>query len=244
MYCDFIIQKINQRFCFRGLGVFASLLLAVDLSFGQPVQVGITHFPPLYVIDKQHVLSGILLDLMQRSLSRAGLDYKVQGYPPKRLYFGLAEGKVDLFIGLKGNPLYDDKVIYSANPVSYLELRIYAVAGQEIPHEAEQLLSQRIAIIRGYGYGGLRPVLLSQQNKPFVTELNTHKNALAMLESGRIRYLLDYKNPVEATLRENTFANFDYIMISKLPTYFIVSKASKNPRNLMQLLEASQPNPD
>lgn len=233
-------RNISHSYCFKAVGLFLSLLWFDAASCGQPVQVGITHFPPLYVVDKQQALGGILLDLMEQSLNRAGLAYRVQGYPPKRLYFGLAEGKVDLFIGIKGNPLYDNKVIYSINPVSYIELRIYALPGQEIPHTAAHLVSRRIAMIRGYGYGGLRPLLLSAKNKSFVTELNTHKNALAMLQSGRIQYLLDYKKPVETTLRKYAFEDFDYYTLSKIPTYFIVSKASKNPTELMQLLEANQ----
>ena len=71
--------------------------------------------------------SGIYLDIIEKTLQHAGLDYQLDIYPTKRLYRNLGNGETELFLGIKGSPEYDKNVLYSSKANSKIQITIYAV---------------------------------------------------------------------------------------------------------------------
>ena len=105
---------------------FAPVLQAAD-NKPLKVKVGTTSFPPFYVVNPDQTASGIYLDIIEKTLQHAGLDYQLDIYPTKRLYRNLGNGETELFLGIKGSPEYDKNVLYSSTAISQIQMRIYAV---------------------------------------------------------------------------------------------------------------------
>jgi hypothetical protein len=69
-----------QYYYARGLVTIVSLLSLFAFSAtsqGVEIKAGSTSFPPFYVINKDQTASGIYLDIMERTLQHAGLDYRL-----------------------------------------------------------------------------------------------------------------------------------------------------------------------
>ena len=68
---------------------------------------------------------GVLLAPIDKLMHEAGLSYRLNGYPAKRLYRNLATGETDFFIGSKGVPEYEGKVYMSPSPINVIQLQLY-----------------------------------------------------------------------------------------------------------------------
>lgn len=228
-----------MRYSYPSLFFFA-LVLNIQPLAARPLAVGVTNLPPFYVVEPDGKVSGVLADLIERTLSEAQLPYVVESYPPKRLYENVAAGVTELTVGIKMGPLRENgPIIYSQWPVAGIELRIYALKSTPLPKKIEKLLGRSTGLIRGFRYGGRRALLIVPENMPAPLDINTHENALAMLLSGRIDYLLDYKEPISSVIEENQADLIHYTTLQNLNMFFIVSTARPNAEKLMKTLENS-----
>ena len=201
------------------------------------VKVGITPFPPYYSVTASGEPKGVYLEVLTKTLQAAGLNYEVESYPPKRLYNNLSNGKTDVFIGLKGSPIYHDHVIYSDTQVTRLFLRVYATGKTPLPASKEDLSGHSLGVIRGYSYGGLIRYLNDPINNIDVRSIGDHESSFRMLQKKRIDYLLNYKHPSERVLADMSFENAKYTNLLETNVYFIVSKATPGAEQLLQILE-------
>ncbi len=158
-----------------------------------PVKADITHFPPFYVVNENGLHSGVYLEIMLQTLEKAGLEYKVHSYPTKRLYKNLSTGITDLFLGIKGSPVYHEQVYYSKMPISHIQLRVYATGDTVLPGTKEDLVGQSVIAMRGYGYAGLINYISAPENNIDLKLVTSHKSSFLMLKNSRADYLLNYK---------------------------------------------------
>ncbi|HLA33999.1 MAG TPA: hypothetical protein VJ001_03930, partial [Rhodocyclaceae bacterium] len=130
-----------------------SLLLATALGIGAmtagtmaahgaaPLEVGVMDFPPYYVLEHQtKVIGGYYSKYLNTLLTRAGLDYAIKGYPPKRLYMSLSEGVTKISMGTTGVADYAGKVLVSPKPVAEINLEIFGMgAADSLPKSIAEL---------------------------------------------------------------------------------------------------------
>jgi len=219
------------------------LLAACVFSYPSGVKaetyrVGILDFPPYSVIETSGKYKGILVELMEKVLKKARISYTVTSLPQKRLFNDLATGDMHIYMGIKGVPAYEGKVLFSKFPVSDIDLRVYARKGTALIHNKEQLKGKRVIVILGYGYGGLIRFLKDPANHIALDPTATHMLALRKLRAKRADYVLDYRRPAGLAITEEGMA--DEVIshsLAKLNIYFIVSKKAPNAPKLMKQME-------
>ena len=133
-------------------------------------------------------------------MAEAGLRYRVEGYPPKRLYRLLASGGAHFFIGLQHAPEYDGQVYVSPSPLNVIRLQLYRLPTTPALPQVQALAGKSLIVIRGYSYAGTLLKLQGLEPAPMVRETKDHRQALMMLRAGRADYLLDYSLAVNYTL--------------------------------------------
>ncbi|MBF0231682.1 MAG: hypothetical protein HQK65_01405, partial [Desulfamplus sp.] len=105
--------------------ILSATTLSIRTVEAQELKIAIFNFQPFYVDEEGQEPSGILVDYLKAALGSLNLPYSITGYPPKRAYKNLAEGKSDLFLGVKGVPDLEGNVLYSNNKITQIDLKIY-----------------------------------------------------------------------------------------------------------------------
>lgn len=213
------------------------VIFSGNLFAAEKIQIGVLNFAPFYVVEDGKEPSGTILDNIKLAMKRANLEYEITGYPPKRLYSNLAEGKSHVFLGIKGVPVYDDKVIYSKNKITDIDLRIYARSDTALLKSKEEFKGKKILTIRGYAYGGLIKYLNDPANNIETDPTADHVLAIRKLKAKRANYLLDYRRPTEKALNKIDLPGIQNHPIMLLDIYIIVSKQTPNAQDVLEKLE-------
>lgn len=229
-------------FVYTSYSIIRILILNVLVFFAlssQAIEIkaGSTNFPPFYVVNNDGTASGIYLDIMEKTLEHAGLAYRLDIYPTKRLYRNLGDGTTDLFLGIKGSPEYDNNVLYSKTAISQIQMRVYAVGNTPLPTTKEELNGHKIITMRGYGYGGLVAYFEDPNNNIKVTSTTQHRSSFLMLKNKRADYVINYKHPSETALATLKINNLKYTNFYDAKVYFIVSRGTPNAQVILDKLE-------
>lgn len=220
-------------------------LLIVTAAFSPVVagektyHVGVLDFPPFCVIQKTGECSGILVEVIKKVLKHGGISYTFTGMPPKRLYSGLSNGEIDIYLGVKGVPGYAEQVLFSDFAVADIDLQVYSRKGSPVIHSLEQLKGKKILVLMGYGYGGLIRFLKDPKNGITLDASADHITAFRKLKAGRADYVLDYRRPASKAIEEVGLEDVEHGSILKLDVYFIVSKKTPDAEKLMGRMENS-----
>lgn len=226
-------------------GLLASLLLlpgavpakeiSSELSLTPPLRVGVLHIPPLAEVQSATNISGPLIHYIHRLLQSAGLAYRMEGFPARRLYRNLAAGDSQFWVGLKNVPEYQGKVLYSEQPIYNMHLRLYRLPGTPEVHQLSALQTQRLIVIRGYSYGGLLEPLKQRPIGLQWEDASTHYKALEMLQLRRGDYLLSYAEPIDQLLQQHP-RTLEHEVLQELPMYLVLSRATPHAEDLMTRL--------
>lgn len=200
-----------------------------------PLRVGVLHIPPLAEVRSPTNLSGPLIQYIHRLLHSAGVSYRMEGFPARRLYRNLAAGDSQFWVGVKNVPEYEGKVLYSEQPVYSLHLRLYRLPGTPELHQLSALQNQRLIVIRGYSYGGLLEPLKQRPMGLQWKDANTNYKALEMLQLRRGDYLLSYAEPIDQLLRRHPQLLAQEV-VQELPMYLVLSRTTPHAENLMARL--------
>ncbi len=219
-----------------------ALLLTIFLAAGkslaaEEIKIGVLNFAPFYIVEEGKEPSGMMLDFLKVAMDRAGLPYSIKGYPPKRLYQNLAEGKSHVFMGIKGVPELEGKVIYSRSKITDIDMRVYTRPETPVPQSKEELKGKKIIVIRGYSYGGFIKFLQDPANRIEVDESDDHDLAFKKLQAKRADYVLDYRRPSEKTLASLNISGLQNHSISLIDIVLIVSKQAPNAQEVADKLE-------
>ena len=200
-----------------------------------PLRVGVLHIPPLAEVRSPTNTSGPLIDYMHRLLQSAGVAYRMEGFPARRLYRNLAAGESQFWVGIKNVPEYEGKVIYSEQPIYSLHLRLYRLPGSPEIRQLSALQTQRLIVIRGYSYGGLLEPLKQRPMGLQWKDANTNYKALEMLQLRRGDYLLSYAEPIEQLLQQRP-QKLEHEVLQELPMYLVLSRTTPHAESLMARL--------
>ena len=201
-------------------------------------RVGIHHIPPFSVIEKSGAYKGILVEVLENTLKKAGISYTVTPVPQKRMYNDLATGDMDISMGVKGVPAYEGKILFSEFVVTNFDLRVYARKGTALIRNKEEFKGKKVIVILGYGYGGFIRFLKDPANHIAIDPTTTHVLAFRKLMAERADYVLDYHRPASVAIAEEGVAE-EVVShsLSKVNVYFIISKKTPNARKLMKQME-------
>jgi len=205
----------------------------------EPLRVGVLDFPPFYVVKSEFEVSGILSDIIRKTLDRAGVKYVMSGFPPKRLYLNLADGTTQLFMGIRGVPEYEGHVLYSNIKAEEIEVRLYTLKDKPLLRSLNDLKGKKVITQRGYGYGGMVTFLEDPANNITVDPTDGHDLLFKKLIRGRADYLLDYNQPAESVIKKDKITGLKYSIIKKLKVQFIISKQTPDAENLLKKIDAA-----
>jgi len=150
----------------------------------------------------------------------------------------LSRGQIDVWLGL-APVVTNNQVLVGNSTVSELTLQAYSVGNKPAIINKDDLEHKSIIIIRGYTYGGWIEYIKKPNNQISFVETTSHESGLNMLKLGRGDYLLDYKAPVEYTLRTLEMSKVTVNYLSTFPVKFTVSRQHPKAQQLLDNLEAS-----
>ncbi|MBU1171237.1 MAG: transporter substrate-binding domain-containing protein [Proteobacteria bacterium] len=226
-------------FTIRIIGVVLFIVsMTVSVSFGTQIyQVGVLDFPPFFIVKNDNEVGGTLADLLRRILDKAGLNYEIHGYPPKRSFKNLKDGVTHITIGIKAVPGYEGHVLYGDSVIDQIEICLYCRENYPLLNSQDDMKGKKIITIRGYGYGGMAAFLTDPMNNITLDQTDSHELALKTLLIGRGDYALDYKRPAEETIKTYSMSGLKYSVMKKLKIHLIVSKKTPDAENVLKKLE-------
>lgn len=204
----------------------------------EKLHVGILDLPPLYEVGPDGKPGGILMEFLTSILDHAGYTYDMVVYPPRRLYWNIAQGRCHVFLGVKNVPELEGRVLYSKKNITNIDMSVYAFGEKKLPAKKEDLYGNRVIVIRGYSYGGLINELKDPDNGVELMEASDHIHAFRQLAAGRGDYLLNYRRAAEHAMRVMSIEEEVRSSSLELIGVFLkVSKQVKDAEILMQKLE-------
>lgn len=203
----------------------------------QTLKLGYIEFVPVFSTNAKGQPEGLLIDLAAQVIPKAGYTWEAYSYPVKRMSEYVANGKLDLWIGLKTIPDFEDTTYKGKSELLKITLQAFRIKPlPDIKHK-EDLKYQSVIILRGFSYGGWINFIKDPKNNVNYIETHDHKAALNMLKAKRADYLLDYQNPVKKALEQMPLDNLKSNTISSFGAYFVVSKKTPNACEVLQNLE-------
>jgi polar amino acid transport system substrate-binding protein len=215
------------------------LYFPASAQAAEPLKVGVLDFPPFYIVKSETDVTGSMTDVIRKTLDKAGIKYVLSGLPPKRLYKNLTDGTTDIWMGIKGVPDYEGHVLYSDIETQEIEIRLYTLKDKPLLKSLDELKGKKVIIQRGYGYGGMIKFLEDPNNNITLDPTDGHDLAFKKLLKGRSDYVLDYKQPAEATIAKEKFTGLAYSSLKSLKIQFIVSKKTPDAANLLKKIDAA-----
>lgn len=219
---------------------FPLLFLSIPAAQTDTLNIGILNLPPAYICGEGKP-AGYYTELLEEVATRAGFKHNTQCLPTKRLYMSLANGEIDLFMGLNENQKYKDRIIASENPIKKILLGLYALSKSTLPNSREDWLGKRFVVINGYEYSGLIADLekLEKNGKISIHRASNHKNAMKMLYSHRADLLLDYELAIKGTTDAYDSPELFRQKISDSGLHFLVSRKTPHAESILERLVAA-----
>nr|WP_322980584.1 transporter substrate-binding domain-containing protein [Pseudomonas sp. C11] len=229
--------RMPRRFC---LLLFALLWLPVAQATDgtRHIQVGYYEFPPYTYTDAQGEPAGPGLALTRRLLQQAGYTGDFRSYPGARLYSGLRDGSVQLWLGAPGKPELAAHTLEGRNLLGEITLNLYFLRDTLLPRLPEDLKDRSLILITGYSYWqAVNDWLEDPALNLTLHRTASHTSALEMLQRRRGDFLLDYQTPVEQARRRLGMAELPFVQLQHLPLKFIYSRAWPGAERLRDDLE-------
>lgn len=201
------------------------------------IRVGLFDFPPLYYQTESGHIEGTLVRLLDRMVQEAGCSWREHFYADvPSLAKSLISGELDLIMAIR-HPLMEKKSVYGSVPLTQLQLNLYHHPDTPAAIAPWALKGKRVAVIRGYGYGGVIDQLLVPEAGIKLFVAAGHHEAFALLMEGRVDYVLDYRGPAEALLASHADVPLARSHWSTQDLFLIVSKQLAYPDALIETLE-------
>ncbi|MFO7705644.1 MAG: transporter substrate-binding domain-containing protein [Halopseudomonas sp.] len=189
--------------------------------------MGIMQFPAYSYLDQQGKPAGVLVELTQLLLERAGYPAEIRILPSARIWRGLADGEVDLWPGIIDKPGLDDLTLLTERDLAQVAINLYYLPGQSKPVWPDDLIGKRVILITNYTY--IKSLLKRLQDPALAMNFDTsmsHAGALEMLLRGRGDFLLNYRAQVDPAVALRGLAPLPYIEIAEHPMRFVLSRQS------------------
>lgn len=187
--------------------------------------------------DAQGNLKNPLVKLAAPLFEQAGIEWKPQAYPAKRMFARLREGKSKFSMLVNAKKALGGCCLLSKNRVAVVEIRIYRHADASPITSKEDLKGKSVITIRGYSYAGWRDFINDPANAITNNVAGDHFAAFAMLAAGRADYVLDYAGPAEEVLTKTPIDDITFDSVSQTDVFLILHKSYPDAGNVMRKLE-------
>ncbi|WP_419765046.1 MAG: substrate-binding periplasmic protein [Arcobacter sp.] len=227
-----IFQNIITLFAFMLIITIDCLAVdEIDIKYGYPDQ---SIF--IATVNGKEQPTTPMLFVANELFKKANLTWRATAYPAKRLFNNLKSGETNFSILVRASSLLES-CIFSKEPVYTTNLNVYSLGNKPVIATKEDLVGNRVAIIRGYSYGKLRKFIQDPKNNIKNEVTNTHSSAFRMLELGRVDYVVDYASAAKDIIAENSISDVRVDTLSPLNIYLVISKSYSNADELMKKLE-------
>lgn len=199
-----------------------------------------TEFPPYTYTTANGESKGYFVNLISELLQERNMPHTFSAHPTPRIHFQLKSGEADIYLGPQDIPNLQQH-IWTVPIPDIFAIQLLLWRKPSTPHTPllAALNNHSLAVINGFGYGGVLQQLDAQKNKVHIIRSNSHGNALKMLISGRADYLLDYLQPVNIELAKHPNTELLKHPLLKIKVAFMISRHIKNSRELFESLGAA-----
>ncbi|MDX1588648.1 MAG: transporter substrate-binding domain-containing protein [Oleiphilaceae bacterium] len=225
------------------LFVFLLTLLAwpalADTSVEEPVRTlkaAYVEFAPYIYTGDDGQATGSVKQLSDRVARKAGYRLEWQALPIKRVKLYLQRGKVDLWLGIAGQPHLQPLIMETRVPLAKVTLSAYHRPYQSPVETIGDLRGQSLILISGYSYLGLLEGVLADPGTQHDSAPN-HEAGLKMLTMGRGDYLLNYDEPMKRALEKMPTIPLRRNPLFSREATFLISRQAREPEVLVERLE-------
>jgi polar amino acid transport system substrate-binding protein len=202
------------------------------------VHVGYYEFPPYSYTDEQGLPSGSGLELAARLLEDAGYQADFRSYPGARLYSGLLDGSIALWLGASGKPELAEHTLESQHLLGDISLNLYFRPDTPTPRIPQDLQDRGVILINGYSYWqGVNQWLRDPARNITLHRTSNHASALEMLQRRRGDYLLDYQAPIDQAKRTLDMGELPFVELQRLSLRLIYSRHAPGAEHLRDDLD-------
>jgi ABC-type amino acid transport substrate-binding protein len=162
-------------------------------SHAKAVELGYFHIPPYSYHNEVGPPTGIMADILIRSLERNDIPYHFNNFPSKRYFYCVTKGiECQVQFTVKGLPQFDDVLFISDDVAITVELKVYSKLTTQKFNTLEDFTGKTVVLLRGYHYNGIRKHI--EQLSPSVAIINARdtETAIKLVQIGRGDYLLQY----------------------------------------------------
>ncbi len=216
------------------LGIF---LVFSDSSSAGTIRMAYIEAPPYYSTGKDGKAEGLVIDILNNVMKKAGYDWEAVSYPVKRMTSMLISGEIHLWVGLSTLPEFQGAALIGSTEIGKVILNAYHIGDKPPIIKKEDLAGKSLIILSGYSYGGWLSYIKDPANKITYYEPNSHESAFSMLSLGRADYLLDYDTPAKRILKTMNIPNLKVNEISSFTLKFVVSQKAPDAQNMLNRLE-------
>ena len=212
-----------------------SLFLARPLHAGEQQIVFLDNEAVPFKWKENGEFVGPLLDIIREVRRRAGVDFKIQPMPAKRLLNSVEHGGVMGAIGITYDPKKEVYARYVDVPVGWIEVHGYVQQDRKIEYKSiEDLYPIRVGVISGYinAYGqAYKEAIASGKIVP--QELKGYAPLLKFLLLDRADIILAPTGPMDALIAKNGVTGkvkkLPIPIRKSIPLHLMISrKASEN----------------
>ncbi|MCY1279353.1 hypothetical protein D9M68_430680 [compost metagenome] len=202
-----------------------------------PIVVGFYDFPPSVYTDADGYPQGPLVDLTRKVFRQAGHPVALRSLPSARIYAGLQDGSVQVWLG-SPKPQLAEHLLAGSTLLAELTLNLYYRDDTPPPRVPVDLVGRSLVTIIGYSYfPGISHHLDDPRLGIVQHRTRTHTAALEMLLRQRGDYLLDYSLATETAAAELGVPVPAHVELQRLPMNFLVSRHQPHPERLLADLE-------
>jgi len=199
-----------------------------------------TEFPPYTYTNDEGVACGYFVDIIADLLKQKGIPHTFSSNPTPRIYFQLKTGEADIYLGPQGVPNLQEHIRVIPMPERFnIRLSLWRKPSTPNIPNLTALENTRLAIINGFGYGGVLQQLDTGNGHLRIVRSNSHGSAVKMLISDRVDYLLDYEKPIRKQLALHPTEILLKQPILNIPVAFMVSRHTGNSLELFTTLSAA-----
>lgn len=224
-----------------GLGLSMALVVGLSHADTTPrlLRAAYIPFPPLAYTDDKGQASGDIIRLTEQLAADSGFRLSWQEAPINRIHRNLKNGNVDLWPTSGDIPALQAFTLETQPLGIDIQLCAYSRTATPTIRQHDQLINQRLILIRGYTYRGeLDEVLAKSQRRPVVAP--NHIAALELLNRGRGDYLIHFTHPMEYALAKYPVSGLKCDLLNSWPLALVISQQTPGAQTIVDALNAAQ----
>lgn len=222
------------------IGLLCVVLLLPAGVWARPVlKLGYIEFPPYYFTNERGQAEGHLIELSRLLADAAGYDLDVRALPTRRAAKMLAAGEIDFWLGLATITEQTEQVLTSQVVVDKIQLQMYSLSPLPDVVDKEYVAGRKVVMLRGYRYGGWADFIQAPESNTDFYLANNHRQAVKMLVGRGYDFLLDYRLPINRTLKKIDAPPLFVTDIFSLNVHILVSAHHPQAHGLLKQFESA-----